>query len=95
MKGMLISTRDKDKKEISYTDALTIAKKHKADDGIPMICMETALPVKFEDTIEEALGFKPEREERFIGIEKNISPDNFYEISNNEDELKAYIRENI
>ena len=76
-------------------DALTVAKKHKVDDGVPMICMETALPVKFEDTIEEALGFVPEREERFIGIEKNINPDNFYEISNDENDLKDYIRKNI
>ena len=76
-------------------DALTVAKKHKIDDGVPMICMETALPIKFEDTINEALGFIPERKKRFIGIEKNINPNNFYEISNNEDELKDYIRKNI
>ncbi len=76
-------------------DALTVAKRYKTNDGIPMICMETALPVKFEEIIKEALGFAPEREERFIGIEKNINPNNFYEISNNEDELKEYIRKNI
>ena len=76
-------------------DALTIAKKHKTNDGIPMVCMETALPVKFEDTIKEALSFIPEREKRFIGIEKSISPNNFYEISINENDLKAYIRKNI
>ena len=68
-------------------DALTVARKFKLDDRVPMICMETALPVKFEDTIEEALGFKPEREKRFIGIEKNINPSNFHEISIDEDEI--------
>jgi threonine synthase len=29
--------------------------------GIPMICLETALPAKFEDTIREALNLRPER----------------------------------
>jgi threonine synthase len=36
----------------------------------PMICLETALPAKFESTIVEALGVKPPRPERFEGIEK-------------------------
>lgn len=76
-------------------DALTVAKKHKIDDDIPMICMETALYVKFEETIKEALDIVPKREERFVGIEENISPDNFHEISANENELKNYIRGKI
>ncbi|MEO1765825.1 threonine synthase [Thiobacter aerophilum] len=29
--------------------------------GVPLICLETALPAKFEDTIREALGRAPER----------------------------------
>ncbi|MFZ4702356.1 MAG: hypothetical protein ACOYMG_20120 [Candidatus Methylumidiphilus sp.] len=29
--------------------------------GLPLICLETALPVKFEETIREALGREPER----------------------------------
>lgn len=76
-------------------DALTVAKKYRISDGVSMVCMETAMPVKFEDTIKEALGFTPEREKRFIDIEKNISSDNFYEISINEGDLKAYILKNI
>jgi threonine synthase len=31
------------------------------ESGVPLICLETALPAKFEDTIIEALGRKPER----------------------------------
>lgn len=76
-------------------DAVAVAKRHKIDDGVSMVCMETALYVKFEKTIEEAIGIIPKREERFVGIEKNISPDNFHEISINKNELKDYLREKI
>jgi len=37
--------------------------------GEPMIVLETALPIKFAATIEEALGRLPERPARFDGIE--------------------------
>lgn len=37
--------------------------------GIKMVCLETALPSKFSATIEEALGFAPEIDARFVGIE--------------------------
>jgi len=36
----------------------------------PMLCLETALPAKFEETIVEALGTPPPRPARFEGIEK-------------------------
>jgi len=36
----------------------------------PMICLETALPVKFEETIVEALGEPAPRPARFEGIER-------------------------
>jgi threonine synthase len=36
---------------------------------LPLICLETALPAKFEDAIVEALGRSPERPDRFEGIE--------------------------
>jgi threonine synthase len=39
------------------------------EQGIPLICLETALPVKFEEAIEEALGFKPERPRGYENIE--------------------------
>ena len=35
----------------------------------PMIVLETALPIKFAETIVEALGHEPERPARFEGIE--------------------------
>jgi len=37
--------------------------------GVPMIVLETALPIKFAATIVEALGREPERPARFVGIE--------------------------
>lgn len=37
--------------------------------GVPMIVLETALPIKFAATIVEALGREPERPARFQGIE--------------------------
>jgi threonine synthase len=38
--------------------------------GVPMICLETALPAKFDATIVEALGEHAPRPEAFEGIEK-------------------------
>ena len=38
--------------------------------GVPLICLETALPVKFAETIREALGREPERPAEFAGLEK-------------------------
>ncbi|MDO8481665.1 MAG: threonine synthase [bacterium] len=37
--------------------------------GVPMICLETALPAKFEATIMEALGRKPECPKGYEGLE--------------------------
>jgi threonine synthase len=38
--------------------------------GVPLVCLETALPVKFAETIREALGREPERPSEFIGLEE-------------------------
>jgi threonine synthase len=37
--------------------------------GVPLVCLETALPVKFAATIVEALGREPERPAHFAGLE--------------------------
>ncbi|MGC1439180.1 MAG: threonine synthase [Burkholderiaceae bacterium] len=39
-------------------DGLFVAEKYR-EPGVPMICLETALPVKFADTIFEATGIRP------------------------------------
>jgi threonine synthase len=40
-----------------------------AQEGAPLVCLETALPTKFEATIQEALGRKPHRPLGFEGLE--------------------------
>ena len=41
-------------------DGLKVGLEHR-EPGIPLVCLETALPAKFEDSIREALGVVPER----------------------------------
>ncbi len=49
-------------------DGVKVAREH-LQAGVPMIVLETALPIKFAATIVEALGREPERPAKFIGIE--------------------------
>ncbi|MFC6592688.1 threonine synthase [Deinococcus lacus] len=57
--------------------------------GIPMICLETALPAKFEETVYEAVGRLPERPERFAGLEARSRYAS--ELPNDSEALKALI----
>ena len=50
-------------------DGVKIALRHR-EARYPMICLETALPAKFEETIREALGERPPRPPRFEGLEQ-------------------------
>jgi threonine synthase len=49
-------------------DGLKAGRAHTAP-GVPMVVLETALPIKFAATIVEALGREPERPAAFVGIE--------------------------
>ncbi|HSV35406.1 MAG TPA: threonine synthase, partial [Ramlibacter sp.] len=49
-------------------DGLKVARQHVMP-GVPMIVLETALPIKFAATIVEALGREPDRPAKFEGIE--------------------------
>jgi threonine synthase len=49
-------------------DGLKVAREH-LDPAVPMVVLETALPVKFAQTIQEALGLTPPVPERLQGIE--------------------------
>jgi threonine synthase len=49
-------------------DGVRIGERHR-EARYPMICIETALPAKFESTIVEALGERPARPAGFAGIE--------------------------
>ncbi|HTM59082.1 MAG TPA: threonine synthase [Burkholderiales bacterium] len=49
-------------------DGVRVGLQHR-EPGVPLICLETALPVKFAETIREALGREPERPGEFLGLE--------------------------
>ncbi|HEY8361033.1 MAG TPA: threonine synthase [Ramlibacter sp.] len=50
-------------------DGLKVAREHLVP-GVTMIVLETALPIKFAETIVEALGREPDRPAKFAGIEE-------------------------
>ncbi|MEO5676991.1 MAG: threonine synthase [Usitatibacter sp.] len=60
------------------------------DARTPMICLETALPVKFDETIVEALGEHAPRPSRFDGLEKR--PQRFEVMKPDAEAVKEYIR---
>jgi len=57
--------------------------------GVPLICLETALPAKFADTIREALGREPVRPAGFEGIES--LPQRFEVVAPDAEGVKRYI----
>lgn len=50
-------------------DGVKVAREQRGA-GVPLIVLETALPIKFAATIVEALGREPDRPARFVGIEQ-------------------------
>jgi len=60
---------------------------------LPLICLETALPAKFAETIREALGLEPERPESMVGIED--LPQRVEVMDADVVKLKAYISANV
>jgi threonine synthase len=52
-------------------DGLAVASRWR-EPGVPMICLETALPAKFAETIREALGRDPQRPQAYAGIEHRV-----------------------
>jgi threonine synthase len=61
--------------------------------SLPLICLETALPAKFAETIQEALGRQPERPAAMEGIE-NL-PQRCEVMDADVAKLKAYIAANV
>jgi threonine synthase len=61
--------------------------------GLPLVCLETALPAKFAETIQEALGRQPERPAALEGIE-NL-PQRSEVMDADVAKLKAYIAANV
>ncbi|MBP8149110.1 MAG: threonine synthase [Limnohabitans sp.] len=71
-------------------DGVKVAKEN-LNGAVPMIVLETALPIKFASTIVEALGREPERPAQFNGIEQ--LPKRFKVMPANAALLKTYIAE--
>ncbi len=69
-------------------DGVKVGLEHK-EEGIPLICLETALPAKFEAAIQEALGFKPARPNGYEDIEQKAQV--FVSMDNDLMAVKEYI----
>ena len=50
-------------------DGIAVSGRYR-EPGVPMICLETALPAKFAETIREALGHEPARPESMQNLEE-------------------------
>jgi len=69
-------------------DGLKVAREQRTA-GVPMICLETALPAKFSATIVEAIGREPERPRGYEDIEAR--PQRFDVLPADVGRLKAFI----
>ncbi len=69
-------------------DGLKVAQQYRQA-GIPMVVLETALPIKFASTIVQALDREPERPAKFVGIED--LPKRVKVMDANVHSIKAYI----
>ena len=49
-------------------DGIAVSERYR-EPGVPMICLETALPAKFAETIREALGREPQRPKALENLE--------------------------
>ncbi|PKO62846.1 MAG: threonine synthase [Betaproteobacteria bacterium HGW-Betaproteobacteria-18] len=81
--GMMIDTHT--------ADGVKVAREH-VQAGVPMIVLETALPIKFAATIVEATGREPDRPAKFMGIE--ALPKRVVSMSADVQAIKSFIAEN-
>jgi len=73
-------------------DGLKVAREH-LDAGVPMLVLETALPVKFSETIVEAIGIQPDRPVAMRGIED--LPKRFVVMPVDTQAVKAYLSAHV
>jgi len=69
-------------------DGLNVGRERRTG-GVPLICLETALPAKFSSTIREALGFEPPRPVDFEDLESR--PQRRTVLPANSDRVKAFV----
>lgn len=70
-------------------DGLKVAREQRVP-GQPVLVLETALPIKFAETIREALGRDPERPAQFNGIE--ALPKRVQHLPVDTEQVKAFVR---
>ena len=73
-------------------DGLFVAERFR-EPGVPMIALETALPIKFAETIREALDLEPPMPAGFDHLLD--APQHFHSLPRNVDALKAFIRDAV
>jgi len=92
----LATIRDTDKRFATLVDPHTAdglkAAREQLVPGVPMVVLETALPIKFAATLVEALGAEPARPKKFEGIE--ALPKRVVKLPADAEAVKAYIAEN-
>ena len=71
-------------------DGVKVGLEHR-EPGVPLLCLETALPVKFSQTIREALGRDPERPKRLESLE--TLQQRFTVIERDPDAVRRYIED--
>ena len=69
-------------------DGVKVGLEHR-DAGVPLVCLETALPAKFAETIRAALGREPERPAEYAGLESR--PQRVELIERDVERLKRFI----
>ena len=69
-------------------DGLKVGLEHR-EPGVPLICMETAQPAKFEDAIREALGIDPVRPAELANLE--AQPQKKHVMNADANSVKQYI----
>jgi threonine synthase len=69
-------------------DGVTVGRRYR-DSGVPLVCIETALPAKFAATIREALGRDPARPAAYADLESR--PQRCVVLPAAADRVKAYV----
>lgn len=74
-------------------DGIHVARGLRDQVSTPIVCLETALPVKFSETIREATGREPDVPERFAGIMS--AGRHVTDLPNDVDAVKRFIEDSI
>lgn len=74
-------------------DGVKVAREWQSQVDSPIVCLETALPVKFADTIDEALQMQPPTPSRFAQIMD--AKRHVVDLPNDAEMVKGYIESNI